>query len=68
MRFGIYTRLMAINCLRASRTVEHALKMKLGPVSNGSITVRFREEWESPKHGGLKVIVEVSGTCALAKR
>ena len=68
MKFGIYARFMAFYCLRASRTVEHFLELKLSPVRNGSLTVRFRGEWKSPQHGGPSVVVEVSGTCTPAKR
>lgn len=58
-------RLAAVYYLTMSRTVEHILELKLGPLKNGVMPVRFRGQRKQDYINQTPAVIEVVGNCAL---
>lgn len=57
--------LAAVYYLKMSRTVEHILELKLGPLKNGVMPVRFRGQRKQNYINQTPAVIEVVGNCAL---
>lgn len=58
-------RLAAVYHLKMSHTVEHVLELKLGPLKNGVMPVRFRGRRKQVYINQTPAVIEVVGNCAL---
>jgi hypothetical protein len=58
-------RLAAVYHLKMSHTVEHILELKLGPLKNDVMPVRFRGRRKQVYSNQTPAVIEVVGKCAL---
>lgn len=60
-----FARLAAVFFLKATRTVEHVLELKIGPVRHGSVSVSFRSRRPQRYSNVPPETIEIKGTCPL---
>jgi hypothetical protein len=58
-------RLMAVFQLKIGRIVEDVLDLRLGPIRNGALSVRFRGRRQRIYENQAPATIEVTGTCPL---
>lgn len=63
--FLCHARLAAVYHLKMSRTVEHILELKLGPIRGNAMSVQFRGRRKSVANNQEPAVIQVKGTCTL---
>lgn len=64
-KFLRLARLASIYFLKAGEAVEHILELTLGPITNGSVHVKFRGRRRQVASNVEPAVIEVEGDCPL---